>query len=158
MKDPLERFQGVFTLLQHLRDLSRFNALEIPLWSCRGLSFWHHWRFTMYVRSENPDIWVFYVFSEWFLATVIPLGSSRLCQLCNNAWQIETALHNASKTRSRGQILELLLEQLCFLGMINNYQRDAGTEDDRDSGTVSLISSLNTGVSFCKIYLQIFVF
>ena len=29
--------------------------------------------------------------------------------------------------------------------MINNYQRDAGTEDDRDSGTVSLISSLATG-------------
>ena len=52
--------------------------------------------------------------------------------------------------RSRGKILELFLEQLCFLGMINNYQRDAGTEDDRDSGTVSLISSLNTGVSFFK--------
>ena len=45
-----------------------------------------------------------------------------------------------------GQFLELFLEQLCFLGMINNYQRDAGTEDDRDSGTVSLISSLNAGV------------
>ena len=29
--------------------------------------------------------------------------------------------------------------------MINNYQRDAGTEDDRDSGTVSLIASLQPG-------------
>ena len=56
--------------------------------------------------------------------------------------------------RSRGQILELFLEQLCFLGMINNYQRDAGTEDDRDSGTVSLISSLNTGVIFLQILFK----
>ena len=29
--------------------------------------------------------------------------------------------------------------------MINNYQRDAGTEDDRDSGTISLIASLKPG-------------
>ena len=30
-------------------------------------------------------------------------------------------------------------------GMINNYQRDAGTEDDRDSGTISLITTLKPG-------------
>lgn len=29
--------------------------------------------------------------------------------------------------------------------MINNYQRDAGDEDDRDSGTISLIASLKEG-------------
>ena len=29
--------------------------------------------------------------------------------------------------------------------MINNYQRDAGTEDDRDSGTISLITTLKPG-------------
>ena len=31
------------------------------------------------------------------------------------------------------------------LGMINNYQRDAGSEDDRDSGNISLIASLSEG-------------
>jgi len=29
--------------------------------------------------------------------------------------------------------------------MINNYQRDAGSEDDRDSGSMSLISHLEEG-------------
>ena len=29
--------------------------------------------------------------------------------------------------------------------MINNYQRDAGQEDDRDSGSLSLISPLDEG-------------
>ena len=29
--------------------------------------------------------------------------------------------------------------------MINNYQRDADTEDDRDSGSISLLSSLQAG-------------
>ncbi len=29
--------------------------------------------------------------------------------------------------------------------MINNYQRDAGTEDDRDSGSISLIAPLKAG-------------
>ena len=31
------------------------------------------------------------------------------------------------------------------LGMINNYQRDAGDEDDRDSGSLSLLASLAEG-------------
>jgi len=31
------------------------------------------------------------------------------------------------------------------LGMINNYQRDAGEEDDRDSGSLSIIASLKEG-------------
>ena len=29
--------------------------------------------------------------------------------------------------------------------MINNYQRDAGEEDDRDSGSLSILSSLKEG-------------
>ena len=29
--------------------------------------------------------------------------------------------------------------------MINNYQRDAGDEDDRDSGSLSLLASLAEG-------------
>ncbi len=29
--------------------------------------------------------------------------------------------------------------------MINNYQRDAGTEDDRDTGSISLITNLKAG-------------
>lgn len=29
--------------------------------------------------------------------------------------------------------------------MINNYQRDAGSEDDRDSGSMSLISQFEEG-------------
>ncbi len=29
--------------------------------------------------------------------------------------------------------------------MINNYQRDAGQEDDRDSGSLSLITPLDEG-------------
>lgn len=29
--------------------------------------------------------------------------------------------------------------------MINNYQRDAGPEDDRDSGSISLITHLENG-------------
>ena len=31
------------------------------------------------------------------------------------------------------------------LGMINNYQRDAGEEDDRDSGSLTLLASLDEG-------------
>jgi len=31
------------------------------------------------------------------------------------------------------------------LGMINNYQRDAGDEDDRDSGSLSILSTLKEG-------------
>jgi len=31
------------------------------------------------------------------------------------------------------------------LGMINNYQRDAGDEDDRDSGSLSILASLKEG-------------
>ena len=31
------------------------------------------------------------------------------------------------------------------LGMINNYQRDAGEEDDRDSGSLTLLASLAEG-------------
>ena len=31
------------------------------------------------------------------------------------------------------------------LGMINNYQSDAGEEDDRDSGALSVITSLEEG-------------
>lgn len=31
------------------------------------------------------------------------------------------------------------------LGMINNYQRDAGEEDDRDSGSLSLLATLKEG-------------
>ena len=31
------------------------------------------------------------------------------------------------------------------LGMINNYQSDAGEEDDRDSGSLSVITSLEEG-------------
>ena len=30
-------------------------------------------------------------------------------------------------------------------GMVNNYQRNAGTEDDRDSASLSLITSLDVG-------------
>ena len=43
--------------------------------------------------------------------------------------------------------------------MINNYQRDAGDEDDRDSGSLSLLASLAEGdqvepdddFRFCKL-------
>ena len=38
-----------------------------------------------------------------------------------------------------------VLASLTFIGMINNFQRDAGLEDDRDSGSVSLISTLEQG-------------
>jgi len=31
------------------------------------------------------------------------------------------------------------------IGMINNYQREAGPEDDRDSGSISLITHLENG-------------
>ena len=51
--------------------------------------------------------------------------------------------------------------------MINNYQRDAGDEDDRDSGSLSLLASLAEGdqvesddnVRFCIFaYLHIWLF
>ena len=35
------------------------------------------------------------------------------------------------------------------LGMINNYQRDAGEEDDRDSGSLTLLASLDEGDQVC---------
>ena len=43
-----------------------------------------------------------------------------------------------------------IYEQQPFLflfvaGMVNNYQRNAGTEDDRDSASLSLITSLDVG-------------
>ncbi len=31
------------------------------------------------------------------------------------------------------------------LGMINNYQRDAGEEDDRDSGSLTVLTPLSQG-------------
>ena len=33
--------------------------------------------------------------------------------------------------------------------MINNYQRDAGEEDDRDSGSLTLLASLAEGDQVC---------
>jgi hypothetical protein len=39
----------------------------------------------------------------------------------------------------------LISINIFILGMINNYQRDAGQEDDRDSGSLSLITPLDEG-------------
>ena len=45
------------------------------------------------------------------------------------------------------------------LGMINNYQRDAGEEDDRDSGSLTLLASLAEGdqVIIITIFMRIVV-
>lgn len=37
------------------------------------------------------------------------------------------------------------------LGMINNYQRDAGEEDDRDSGSLSLLATLKEGDQVAQV-------
>ncbi len=44
------------------------------------------------------------------------------------------------------------IESTFFAGMINNFQRDAGLEDDRDSGSVSLISPLEQGDQVTREY------
>ena len=43
--------------------------------------------------------------------------------------------------------------------MINNYQRDAGEEDDRDSGSLTLLASLAEGdqVIIITIFMRIVV-
>ncbi len=37
------------------------------------------------------------------------------------------------------------ITNLFFLGMVNNYQRNAGSEDDRDSASLSLLTPLDVG-------------
>ena len=41
--------------------------------------------------------------------------------------------------------IPIIFKYKLFSGMINNYQRDADTEDDRDSGSISILSSLQAG-------------
>jgi hypothetical protein len=37
------------------------------------------------------------------------------------------------------------ITNMFFLGMVNNYQRNAGSEDDRDSASLSLLTPLDVG-------------
>ena len=40
--------------------------------------------------------------------------------------------------------------RLQVLGMINNYQEDAGEVDDRDSGSLTILAKLKEGDQVCK--------
>ncbi len=48
----------------------------------------------------------------------------------------------------------LLTDPAQVLGMINNYQREAGEEDDRDSGSLTVLSPLAQGDQVGKFYCR----